>query len=243
MGNKTGRVIVQGIEDLLGVSIPVLDKGFIKVIDYMGGDSSIESAARVSNGNFESSKKKTNLISYLLRNGHTSPFEMCELKLHIKMPIFVCRQWIRHRTASVNEISGRYTTFKPDFYIPKHKNINPQSQSNKQGRSEESYSDEESEEMVRVFEEASDRAFDTYYYLCEDKGVAKELARTILPLNTYTEIYWKIDLHNLLNFLKQRTHPHAQYEIREYAKAILDIVEKWCPETFEVFKDLESCVD
>jgi thymidylate synthase (FAD) len=214
----------------------VLDKGFVRVVDKMGDDFSIVQAARISYG---SGTKHTSqdraLIRYLMRHRHTSPLEMCELKLHIKMPIFVMRQWIRHRTASVNEYSGRYSIMENEFYIPELENIAFQSEDNKQGRGE-AFSEQEALGVRKVIEDQSKNAYEEYEKLLE-KGVSRELARTILPQNIYTQIYWKIDLHNLLHFISLRSHPTSQFEIREFSKAIEEIVKEWVPMVYEAFSD------
>lgn len=217
------------------VEYTVLDHGFVRVVDTMGNDSSIVQAARVSYGlGTKSPEEDTRLIKYLMKNKHTSPFEMCEIKLHVKMPIFIARQWHRHRTASINEISGRYTEIVEEFYIPSLQTICWQSLSNKQGRGESF-----SEDLASLFQEEitkhSNSSFDRYKMMI-DNNVAKELARIILPLNTYTEFYWKIDLHNLMHFLTLRLDPHAQWEIQQYAVAILRIIQEWVPVTAEAYR-------
>lgn len=212
----------------------VLDHGFIRVVDYMGDDSSIVQAARVSYG--AGTKKKSEdaaLIDYLMRRRHTTPFEMCELKLHLKMPIFVARQWQRHRTASINEYSGRYSEMNTGYYVPKSEDIRTQSSSNKQGGGDR-VGDVDGDTVGSCIDEISDISHSQYgQFLSTD--ISRETARIVLPLNTYTEFYWKIDLHNLLHFLSLRVDPHAQYEIRVYAQVILDIVRGWVPETHKAF--------
>lgn len=246
VSNITKRAISEHLEQILFEPINVLDHGFIRVVDYMGNDSSIVQAARVSYG---AGTKQVNddqsLINYLMRNDHTSPFEMCEIKLHVKLPIFVARQWIRHRTANVNEYSSRYSILKNEFYLPKLENICEQSQNNKQGRGE-TIPEEFASRILEILRSDSIRAFNNYQLMLNvdvdnnpidvsRPGVARELARIELPLNTYTEWYWKIDLHNLLHFLKLRSSDHAQFEIREYAKVLLDILQKWVPATYNAF--------
>jgi thymidylate synthase (FAD) len=237
-----------GIEALLYTPLPVLDHGFVRVIDYMGTDSAIVQAARVSYGK---GTKKVNedagLINYLLRHRHTTPFEMCEIKFHIKLPIFIARQWIRHRTANVNEYSGRYSIMDKEFYIPAPENLAAQSRSNRQGRGAVL----EGEEASRVLQLLRDDAMQAYGHyeemlnqdadenIIDEKrsGLARELARMNLSLNYYTQWYWKIDLHNLLHFLSLRADSHAQYEIRAYAEAMLEVLKAWVPITYAAFMD------
>ncbi len=213
----------------------VLNHGFVRLVDFMGDDSAITQAARVSYGDgTKQLRQDIGLINYLLKHGHTSPFEMCEIKLHVKMPIFVARQWIRHRTANVNEYSARYSVLSGDYYIPQKNKISYQSKSNMQGRQEDIV--EESDEFLRDLTGISQNCLDIYKKYI-DKDIARELCRTMLPVNFFTEMYWKIDLHNLLHFLKLRSDSHAQYEIRVYAEAILEkIVKKWVPITYDAFK-------
>lgn len=234
---KTMRTISPGLEEVLYKPFKVLDHGFVRVIDYMGTDSSIVQAARVSYG---TGTKKVNedrgLINYLMRHQHTTPFEMCEIKLHVRLPIFVARQWIRHRTASVNEYSARYSVLNNEFYVPEPENISIQSTINKQGRSLDDKMDENHTALIKkIIKEACEDSYAKYSNLINDYSLTRELARTILPVNVYSEWYWKIDLHNLLHFLKLRADPHAQYEIRCYADIILDLVKKWVPFTYEAF--------
>jgi len=217
-----------------GIQIPVLNHGFVKLIDYMGTDSSIVQAARVSYGKgTEKTSKDTGLIRYLMRNRHTSPFEMCEVQLHIKLPIFVARQWVRHRTASINEISGRYSVLREEFYEPVE--WCEQSTSNKQGAGK-SLSSEKQFTTGTHYSLVLQRCKNSYRSFIRN-NVAREQARIALPLSTYTEWYWKIDLHNLLHFLKLRQDSHAQYEIRQYANVIAGIVEQLYPITFKAFQD------
>jgi thymidylate synthase (FAD) len=249
---STKRAVSAGIEKFLYKPIPVLDKGFIRVIDYMGDDSAIVQAARVSYGK---GTKQTNqdrgLIQYLMRHRHTTPFEMCDIKFHIKLPIFIARQWIRHRTASVNEYSARYSILSREFYIPKAEHMAMQSKTNKQGR-DNILSEEDSAKLLNLLITDSQQCYDHYQeMLNEDEqgnrinedspALARELARMNLTLNYYTEWYWKINLHNLFHFLALRADPHAQYEIRVYAEAMLEIVKEWVPFAYEAF--MEYCVN
>lgn len=231
---ETKRVCSPALEELLGHTFNLLDHGLIRVIDYMGDDSSIVQMARVSYGaGTKSVSEDRGLIRYLVRNRHTSPLEGCEIKLHVKMPIFVARQWIRHRTASVNEVSGRYSVLPTEFYVPDSDVVKAQSKDNKQGRGDDLLP-MHVENFQRLCN-ANARDFDDYLSVLET-GVARELGRINLPLSTYTEWYWKIDLHNLLHFLKLRVDPHAQYEIRVYAETILnEIVAKWVPMVYDAF--------
>ena len=243
---STRRVTVQRLESLIYKKFKVLDKGFVRLIDYMGDDSSIVQAARVSYG--KGTKKVNqdkNLINYLLKYKHSTPFEMNEIKLHIKLPIFIARQWIRHRTANVNEYSARYSVLDKEFYIPHHENIKAQSKTNNQGR-EEKLQKDNIKKALQILKTNSEDSFLNYSYLLNEdefgntlneknEGLARELARTVLPLNTYTQWYWKIDLHNLMHFLSLRFDSHAQYEIRVYAEEILKIMKKWVPLTYDAF--------
>jgi len=244
----TRRATSPALEEVLYEPVPVLDHGFVRVIDYMGDDSAVVQAARVSYG--KGTKKVSNdegLIRYLLRHRHTTPFEMCEIKYHMKMPIFVARQWIRHRTANVNEYSARYSVLDREFYIPEPDQLAAQSVSNRQGRGDVL----KGEEAARVLDLLRTDAQNTYDHyvemLNEDEqgnlidegksGLARELARMNLTLNTYTQWYWKIDLHNLLHFLSLRADAHAQYEIRVYAEAMMDSLKRWVPLTYQAFMD------
>jgi thymidylate synthase (FAD) len=221
---------------IIGREARVHQHGFIRVVDVMGDDRAVVDAARVSyQQGTTTSRSDRSLIRYLMRHRHTSPFEMCEIKLHIKLPIFVARQWIRQRTASVNEVSGRYSILPTEYYLPSHDAVAKQSNSNKQGRGE-AVADDAAFEVVDSMADACDVAFATYQDLVAD-DVARELARITLPLSTYTEWYWKIDLHNLLNFLSQRLDSHAQQEIRDYARPLAAMVEAWVPHTWEAFVD------
>lgn len=226
----------------------MLDAGFIRVIDYMGNDDAIVQAARVSYGKgTKSVREDAGLISYLMRHMHTTPFEMCEIKLHVKLPIFVARQWIRHRTANVNEYSARYSILDREFYVPSPEHLNVQSTSNRQGRGERLAADE-AQRILRIIRDDSQRAYDHYIDLLNEgpqgqpldpdrAGLSRELARMNLTLNFYTQWYWKIDLHNLMHFLQLRADAHAQYEIRVYADAMLRIMEAWVPKTYAAFLD------
>lgn len=239
---KLERAISPELDAILGEKIEVLDHGFIRVIDYMGNDSAIVQAARVSYGQgTKAVNEDRGLIKYLMKHAHTSPFEMCEIKFHIKLPIFIARQWIRHRTANVNECSGRYSILPNEFYIPSSVDIATQSKDNKQGRGE-NVSPEIAKKIQEIFKNDASLCYEHYEQMINDDNLARELARMNLPLNCYTEWYWKIDLHNLLHFLRLRVHPHAQFEIRAYANIMLDIVKKWCPIAAESFEEysLES---
>jgi thymidylate synthase (FAD) len=269
----TRRATVAALEAILYEPLPVLDHGFVRVIDYMGDDAAIVQAARVSYG--KGTKQVSNdrgLINYLMRHRHTSPFEMCELKLHVKLPIFVARQWIRHRTANVNEYSARYSVLDREFYIPeaeylqkqrdakalaKHEAksgqaalldlfeaeqavIAGQSTTNMQGRDEQALDKDDAFWAVDRIKRESQQSFTAYEKLLGDEerpGIARELARVVLPLNTYTQMYWKVDLHNLLHFLRLRHDAHAQYEIRAYAEVLFDVARKWAPLTACAFEE------
>lgn len=210
----------------------------MRLVDVMGDDAAIVQAARVSYGaGTKAVSEDRALIRYLMRHKHMTPFEMCEVKFHIKLPIFVARQWIRHRTASVNELSGRYSIIPDDYYVPDVGQVCEQSKDNKQGRGE-AFGEDYAEDLVRYMSNASEHAFREYQGFLK-LGMARELSRTVLPLSTYTEWYWKTDLRNLLGFLKLRLDTHAQYEIRVYAKAIADMVADWCPMAWEAFVDYD----
>ena len=246
--SETARVTAPELEAVLYKPIEVLDHGFIRVIDYMGDDSSIVQSARVSYG--KGTKKISNdkgLIKYLMRHRHSTPFEMCEIKFHIKLPIFIARQWIRHRTANVNEYSARYSILDKEFYIPSAENLAAQSVINNQGRGD-ALTDDEASNVIQILKKDAEQTYSNYETLLNESsegniidesksGIARELARMNLTLNTYTQWYWKIDLNNLLHFLALRADDHAQYEIRVYADAMLDIVKKWVPLTYEAFED------
>jgi thymidylate synthase (FAD) len=242
----TRRAVVPALEEILYEALPVLDRGFIRVIDYMGDDAAIVQAARVSYGRgTKQVSSDRGLINYLMRMRHTSPFEMCEIKLHVKLPIFVARQWIRHRTANVNEYSARYSVLDDEFYLPAPEHLAAQSTTNRQGRAE-ALDGPAAAAALEAIESNAAQAYARYAALLNEGdnapdpgrvGLARELARMVLPLNTYTQWYWKIDLHNLLHFVALRADPHAQYEIRAYAEVLLDIVRRWVPLTCEAFVD------
>lgn len=220
------------LDACLGIMFPVLDHGFIRVIDYMGNEAAIVQAARVSYGiGTKTIKDDIGLLRYLIRHRHTTPLEMCEIKLHVKLPIFVARQWIRHRTANVNEYSARYSILARDFYVPHGADLAPQSTTNKQGR-EGGYNEEEQLMIRDLIESTSDKAFDAYDALIDKDfpDLSRELARIVTPMNTYTEWYWKTDVHNLLHFLSLRSDPHAQKEIRAYAEVMVDLLKGWMPQ-------------
>ena len=251
--NQTLRPVSQELEKILYQPFYVLDHGFVRVIDYMGNDSSVVQAARVSYG---SGTKQINadiaLINYLMAHKHTTPFEMCELKLHIKLPIFIARQWVRHRTASINEYSARYSILEDEFYIPKAEYLSPQSKVNHQGRNfQNSLNPVEQQEVLDILIKDSQNCYQNYLHLINQnsngetinenkQGLARELARMNLTLNCYTQWYWKINLHNLLHFLKLRVDSHAQYEIRVYAEIILDIVKQWVPHSYNAFVNYQQ---
>jgi thymidylate synthase (FAD) len=245
-GSRTFRAVSPELENILYKPIPVLDHGFIRVIDYMGDDSAIVQAARVSYGK---GTKKVNedagLINYLLRHRHSTPFEMCEIKFHVKLPMFVARQWIRHRTANVNEYSARYSILDREFYMPAHDQLASQSTSNRQGRGD-LVEGAEAKRVLELLKKDSEQTYDHYVEMLnedekgekikpESKGLARELARMNLTLNYYTQWYWKIDLQNFMHFLSLRADPHAQYEIRVYADAMIDVLKRWLPITYEAF--------
>lgn len=247
---ETKRPISPGAEKWMGVEIPVLDHGFVYLVDYMGNDAAVEQAARVSYGSGTRSVNETEgLVRYLRRHKHTTPFEMVEFKFHAKMPIFVARQWIRHRTANINEYSARYSILDNEFYIPEPDILAAQSKKNRQGR-EEILDPQEAECVRQLLIEDAARNYEHYKYLLNDDGkgnpidpersmLARELARMDLSLNFYTQWYWKIDLHNLFHFLKLRMDPHAQHEIRVYADALAKIVEDSAPIAWKAFEDYE----
>ena len=245
---KTRRPTVHMLEEILFEPIPVLDHGFVRVIDYMGDDAAVVQSARVSYG--KGTKKISDdagLINYLLRHRHTTPFEMCEIKYHVKLPIFVARQWIRHRTANVNEYSARYSVLDREFYVPEEDHLAAQSSSNRQGRGN-TLVGKEAKRVLDILREDAQMTYDHYIEMLNEseegdiidvskEGLARELARMNLTLSTYTQWYWKTDLHNLLNFLSLRADTHAQYEIRVYADAMMETLRRWCPITFQSFSD------
>ena len=246
--NKTKRVVAPELENILYEAIPILDHGFIRVIDYMGDDSSIVQAARVSYG--KGTKKvstDSGLIKYLMRHWHSTPFEMCEIKYHVKLPIFIARQWIRHRTANVNEYSARYSILDKEFYLPEPNHLAAQSKNNRQGRGD-ILQGEQAKKVLDLLKGDAERTYDNYEKMLNERydgsiidenqdGLARELARMNLTLGTYTQWYWKTDLLNLMNFLRLRADHHAQYEIRAYADAMLDTLKRWVPITYEAFLD------
>lgn len=228
------------MDALLGRKFPVLDHGFVRLIDYMGDETAVVQAARVSYGiGTKTVSEDVSLLRYLMRHRHTTPFEMCEIKLHVKLPIFVARQWVRHRTASINEVSARYSILASEFYVPDDANVAPQSKTNKQGRAHR-YTENDAMMVRAVLRAACEDAFRVYTAVIDEDAydLAREIARTVLPVSAYTEWYWKVDLHNLLHFLTLRAHPHAQYEIRVYADLILEqMVKAWVPNIFSAFED------
>ncbi|MFO1164107.1 MAG: FAD-dependent thymidylate synthase [Paracoccus sp. (in: a-proteobacteria)] len=236
----TLRAVSEGMEKHLYLPHQVLDHGLVRVVDYMGDDSAITQAARVSYGRgTKSVSTDEGLIRYLMRHWHSTPFEMCEVKFHVKLPVFVARQWIRHRTANVNEYSARYSILDREFYIPAPEHLSAQSSVNRQGRGELL----EGEEAARVLDMLRDdamRSYDHYESMLSQegqKGLARELARMNLPANVYTQWYWKVDLHNLFHFLRLRADAHAQYEIRTYADTMCGIVRDWVPFAYAAFED------
>lgn len=236
----TLRTVSPGMESHLYTVYPVLDHGFVRVIDYMGDDAAICQAARVSYGKgTKSVQNDEGLIRYLMRHWHSTPFEMCEVKLHVKLPVFVARQWIRHRTANVNEYSARYSILDREFYIPAPDKVAAQSVVNNQGRGEV-LTGAEAAQVLEILKADSTRAYDNYEAMISQdgqQGLARELARMNLPANIYTQWYWKVDLHNLFHFLRLRADAHAQYEIRVYADEICKIVADWVPFAYRAFED------
>jgi len=231
------RIVVPEAENILDQAFPVLDKGFVRLVDYLGSDARIVQAARVSYGEgTKTFREDKGLIDYLLRNQHTSPFEQVSLTFHCKMPIFVARQWVRHRMAKLNEISGRYSVMKDEFYVPTDEAIAFQSTDNKQGRSSDEVPDEVKAKVRELLEKGQRQAFVEYEALLEE-GVARELARINLPVSLYTEWYWTMDLHNLFHFLALRLDAHAQLEIRKYAEVILDLTRNVAPVAVEAFEN------
>jgi len=246
--NSTKRVTSPELEKILYEAVPVLDHGFVRVVDYMGDDSSIVQSARVSYG--KGTKKvstDSGLIKYLMRHRHSTPFEMCEIKYHVKLPIFIARQWIRHRTANVNEYSARYSILDKEFYMPSKDHLATQSTSNRQGRGD-LINGRQADDILNILKKDAEQTYNNYERMLNErfdgttinennKGLTRELARMNLTLNTYTQWYWKTDLLNLLNFLSLRSDSHAQYEIRAYADVMIDSLKKWVPITFEAFMD------
>ncbi len=245
---RTRRPTVPGIEALLFQAIPVLDHGFVRVVDYMGDDAAVVQAARVSYGRgTRAANEDRGLIRYLMRHRHSTPFEMCEIKYHVKLPIFVARQWIRHRTANVNEYSARYSILDREFYIPAPEQLAAQSSANRQGRGDV-LQGEEAARVLDLLREDATRNYDHYVEMLNEdeagqvvdparQGLARELARMNLTLNAYTQWYWKTDLHNLLGFLSLRADAHAQFEIRVFAEAMMETVKAWVPMCFDAFAD------
>jgi len=246
--NSTKRVTSPELEKILYEALPVLDHGFVRVVDYMGDDTSIVQSARVSYG--KGTKKvstDSGLIKYLMRHRHSTPFEMCEIKYHVKLPIFVARQWIRHRTANVNEYSARYSILDKEFYLPTKENLAALSRNNRQGRGD-LIDGEQANDILKILKEDAEKSYKDYETMLNErydgttinenkKGLARELARMNLTLNTYTQWYWKTDLLNLLNFLSLRADDHSQYEIRAYADVMIDSLKRWVPITYEAFMD------
>ena len=239
----TRRVVAPGMEQHLYTAQPVLDHGFVRVIDYMGDDAAITQAARVSYGKgTKAVQNDEGLIRYLMRHWHSTPFEMCEIKLHVKLPVFVARQWIRHRTANVNEYSARYSILDREFYIPAEEHLAKQSVINNQGRGE-TLVGEDAQRVLEMLKADSARAYDSYSTMIDEGedgngiALARELARMNLPANIYTQWYWKVDLHNLFHFLRLRADSHAQYEIRVYAEEICRLVADWVPYAYKAFED------
>ncbi|MGH6719444.1 MAG: FAD-dependent thymidylate synthase [Alphaproteobacteria bacterium] len=244
----TRRPTVAALEDVLFAALPVLDHGFVRVIDYLGDDAAVVQAARVSyGGGTRSVRDDAGLINYLMRHRHTTPFEMCEIKFHVKLPVFVARQWIRHRTANVNEISARYSILEDEFYVPAPEHLAAQSETSRQGRGR-ALEGAEAERVLGLLRDEARGAYGRYVELLnetpdgakvdpERTGLARELARMNLTLNVYTQWYWKIDLYNLLHFLSLRADPRAQYEIRAYADVMLGVVERWLPLVHAAFRD------
>jgi len=245
---ETRRATVPALEDILYEPVPLLDHGFIRVIDYMGDDAAVVQAARVSYGRgTRKLREDAGLINYLMRHRHSTPFEMCEIKYHVKLPIFVARQWIRHRTANVNEYSGRYSILDREFYLPAPAQLAAQSSVNRQGRGAVIEGDL-AQRVLDLLREDAERAYRGYEWLLNEDmtgktrepgrdGLARELARMNLSLNFYTQWYWKTDLHNLMHFLSLRADPHAQHEIRVYAEAMLDTMARWVPLTHAAFME------
>ena len=245
---QTRRATVPALEEVLYQATPLLDHGFVRVVDYMGDDNAVVQAARVSYGKgTKRVSEDRGLINYLMRHRHTTPFEMAEIKYHIKLPIFVARQWIRHRTANVNEYSARYSILDNEFYIPAPEQLAAQSAQNRQGR-DAVLTGDEAKEVFKLLRDDSENNYAHYEYMLNEgphgepkdpgrKGLARELARMNLSLNFYTQWYWKTNLHNLLHFLSLRADPHAQYEIRVYADAMLETLKRWVPLTHDAFMD------
>jgi len=245
---ETLRVTVPALEESLYKPFKVLDHGFIRIVDYMGDDNAVVQAARVSYGTgTKQVREDRGLIRYLMRHRHTTPFEMCEIKLHVKLPIFVARQWVRHRTANINEYSARYSYLDKEFYVPQPEHLATQSSTNRQGRSTV-LEGQEAAKVLQILREDASQSHDHYVEMMNEdesgitlrdgqQGLARELARMNLTLNFYTQWYWKVNLHNFMHFLSLRADQHAQYEIRIYAETMLKILEKWVPQVYEAFCD------
>ena len=237
--HQTRRPTVPALEEMLFTALPVLDHGFVRVVDYMGDDAAVVQAARVSYGRgTRKTSEDEGLIRYLMRHWHSTPFEMCEIKYHVKLPIFVARQWIRHRTANVNEYSARYSIMDKEFYIPAPEHLAAQSSDNRQGRGAVLEGDDAAR-VLGLLRQDAEQTYAHYEEMLDEDGpgLARELARMNLTLNTYTQWYWKTDLHNLFHFLRLRADHHAQYEIRVYAEAMLETVKAWVPLSCAAFTD------
>lgn len=246
--STTRRPTCAAIEEIMFEPIPVLDRGFVRVVDYMGDDAAVVQGARVSYGRgTKQVSGDRGLIRYLMRHRHTTPFELADLKLHVRAPIFVTRQWFRHRTASINEYSGRYSVLEREFYVPAPEAVAAQSASNRQGRGG-AVDEDTSRRVIELLREDASRCYDNYLWMLNETadgepadpdrpGIARELARINLPVGVYTQFYWKVDLWNLLRFLALRADPHAQHEIRAYADAILGVVRRWVPLVHDAFED------
>ena len=244
----TRRPTADGLEAILFQPIPVLDRGFVRVVDYMGDDAAVVQGARVSYGRgTRAVQSDRGLIRYLMRHRHTTPFELAEIKLHVRAPIFVTRQWFRHRTASINEYSARYSVLEREFYVPATADVAAQSASNRQGRGE-AMDEATAARVVQMLRDDAARCYDNYLWMLNEApdgtpadpdrpGVARELARITLPVGIYTQFYWKVDLWNLLRFLSLRADPHAQSEIRAYADAIIGVVKAWVPHVHDAYAD------
>ena len=242
----TRRATVPALEEMLYEPLPVLDHGFIRVVDYMGDDAAIVQAARVSYGRgTRRTSEDQGLINYLMRHRHTTPFEMCEIKYHVKLPIFVARHWIRHRTANVNEYSARYSILDNEFYVPALEHLAAQARTNRQGR-EQLLEGATAQRVLDLLRRDAERVYAGYAELLNEDasgapidpaqpGLARELARINLSLGFYTQWYWKTDLHNLMHFLALRADPHAQFEIRAYAEVMLGTLARWVPMTHAAF--------
>jgi thymidylate synthase (FAD) len=227
----------EAAEKIIDKEFRVLDKGFVRLVDYMGGDQRIVESARVSYGKgTKSVRQDKGLINYLLSHEHTSPFEQVILTFHCKMPIFVARQWVRHRTARINEISGRYSVMENEFYVPPAEQIRYQNKDNRQGRSQEDLPAEMQQKVLDILTQANEKTYDEYNTMLAD-NIARELARINLPLSLYTQWYWQIDLHNLFHFLKLRMDYHAQWEIQEYGKVMAEMAKAVAPLAYEAFEN------